>query len=52
VFDTAGEYVVYVRTGQTERGVREAGLEKCCWSNGYVAVTVTQSEPQVPREIP
>lgn len=41
VFDTPGEYVVYVRTGQTERGVREAGLEQCCWSNGYVTVTVT-----------
>ena len=50
-FDTAGEYVVYVRTGQTERGVREAGLEQCCWSNGYVTVTVTQSEPHMRREI-
>ncbi len=41
-FDTPGEYIVYVRTGQTERGVREAGLEQCCWTNGYVTVTVTQ----------
>jgi hypothetical protein len=41
-FDTPGEYIVYVRAGQTERGVREAGLEQCCWSNGYVTVTVTQ----------
>jgi len=41
-FETPGEYMVYVRAGQTERGVREAGLEQCCWSNGFVTVTVTQ----------
>jgi len=40
-FDTPGEYVVYVRAGQTERGVREAGLEQCCWTNGFVTVAVT-----------
>jgi len=41
-FDSPGEYVIYVRSGQTERGVREAGLEQCCWTNGFVTVTVTQ----------
>jgi len=39
-FSEPGEYVVYVRADHTERSVREAGLEQCCWSNGYVSVTV------------
>ncbi len=39
-FSVPGQYVVYVRADHTERRVNEAGLEQCCWTNGYVSVTV------------
>jgi hypothetical protein len=41
-FTQPGEYVLYVRADHTERRVSEAGLEQCCWTNGYVTVTVSQ----------
>jgi hypothetical protein len=40
-FSEPGDYIVYARVDHTERGVRESGLEQCCWTNGWVAVTVT-----------
>lgn len=38
-FDTPGEYVLYVRANTS--GLASAGHEQCCWTNGYVKVTVT-----------
>jgi hypothetical protein len=40
-FKQPGRYILYVRVDHTERGVSEAGLEQCCWTNGYVTVTVS-----------
>jgi hypothetical protein len=41
-FSQPGDYVLYARADHTERSVSEAGLEQCCWTNGYVSVTVTR----------
>jgi len=40
-FDTPGEYVVRVRVDNFTSGDSAAG-NNCCWSNGYVNVTVTE----------
>jgi hypothetical protein len=39
-FSEAGDYVVYVRADHSDVRVAEAGLEQCCWTNGYIPVTV------------
>lgn len=40
-FDEPGEYVLRVRANDAS-GVSGAGHAQCCWSNGFVQVTVTQ----------
>ena len=40
-FTTPGDYVVYARADHTDRRVAEAGLEQCCWTNGYISVRVS-----------
>lgn len=40
-FDRPGEYVLRVRANDAS-GVDGAGHAQCCWSNGFVKVTVTQ----------
>jgi hypothetical protein len=40
-FATPGDYVVYARADHTDRRVAEAGLEQCCWTNGYLSVRVS-----------
>jgi len=39
-FDAPGEYVLYVRANTS--GLATAGHEQCCWTNGYLNVTVTR----------
>ncbi len=39
-FDTPGEYVLRVRANDAS-GVAGAGHAQCCWTNGYVRVTVS-----------
>ena len=39
-FDTPGQYVLRVRANDAS-GVAGAGHAQCCWTNGYVRVTVT-----------
>jgi len=41
-FSAAGEYVLYVRADHTDSRVSAAGLEQCCWTNGYVHVSVSR----------
>jgi hypothetical protein len=41
-FREPGDYVVYVRADHADVRVSEAGLEQCCWSNGYIPVTVSR----------
>lgn len=38
-FSEPGEYVLYVRANNED--VVGSGMEQCCWTNGYVSVTVT-----------
>jgi hypothetical protein len=40
-FDEPGEYVLRVRANDAS-GVAGAGHSQCCWSNGFVKVTVTR----------
>lgn len=40
-FSEPGEYVLRVRANDAS-GVTEAGHAQCCWSNGFVKVTVTR----------
>jgi hypothetical protein len=40
-FNAAGEYVVRVRANDAS-GVANAGHAQCCWTNGFVKITVTQ----------
>jgi hypothetical protein len=40
-FSEPGEYVVRVRANDAS-GVANAGHAQCCWTNGFVKVTVTQ----------
>jgi hypothetical protein len=40
-FTEPGTYVLYARADHTRRSVSAAGLEQCCWTNGYVTVTVS-----------
>lgn len=40
-FSEAGEYVVRVRANDAS-GVANAGHAQCCWTNGFVKVTVTR----------
>jgi hypothetical protein len=47
-FSEPGDYVLYVRADHSDVRVAAAGLEQCCWTNGYVSVTVTQGEGQQP----
>jgi len=43
-FSTPGEYILYVRANNS--GVGSAGHAQCCWTNGFVAVSVgTGSTP-------
>jgi hypothetical protein len=39
-FDEPGDYVLYVRADHSDMRVSAAGLEQCCWTNGYVDVSV------------
>lgn len=39
-FGTAGEYVLRVRANDAS-GIESAGHAQCCWTNGFVRVTVT-----------
>ena len=39
-FDTPGDYVIRVRA--TDAGIAQAGHAQCCWTNGFVRVTVTR----------
>lgn len=39
-FDREGDYVVYVRADHSDMSVSAAGLEQCCWTNGYIPVHV------------
>lgn len=41
VFDTPGEYIIRVRANDAS-GLAAAGHAQCCWSNGFVKVTVTK----------
>jgi hypothetical protein len=41
-FSQEGEYVLYVRADHSETTVSAAGLEQCCWTNGYVRVDVAR----------
>jgi hypothetical protein len=43
-FSQPGDYVLYVRADHSDVRVSAAGLEQCCWTNGYVSVTVTAGE--------
>ena len=38
-FDAAGQYLIRIRA--TDSGVSTAGHAQCCWSNGFVRVTVS-----------
>ena len=40
-FSEPGEYVVRVRANDAS-GVSTAGHSQCCWTNGFVRVTVTR----------
>jgi hypothetical protein len=40
-FSEAGEYVVRVRANDAS-GVANAGHAQCCWTNGFVKITVTR----------
>ena len=39
-FSEEGDYLLYVRADHSDVRVNAAGLEQCCWTNGYVSVTV------------
>lgn len=39
-FSEPGEYTLYVRADHSDTSVNAAGLEQCCWTNGYIDVTV------------
>lgn len=41
-FSAPGDYVVYVRADHTGESPTNAGMEECCWTNGYVKVKVTK----------
>lgn len=43
-FSQPGDYVLYARADHSNASVSGAGLEQCCWTNGYVSVTVTAGE--------
>ena len=40
-FDKPGEYIIRVRANDAS-GVAAAGHAQCCWTNGFVRVTVSQ----------
>lgn len=40
-FSEEGDYLLYVRADHSDVRVSAAGLEQCCWTNGYVSVSVT-----------
>jgi hypothetical protein len=44
-FDTSGEYILRVRANDAS-GVSGAGHAQCCWTNGFVRVSVTQETGQ------
>lgn len=39
-FATAGEYILRIRVND-DSGIAPAGHEQCCWTNGFVGITVT-----------
>jgi hypothetical protein len=41
-FTEEGDYLLYVRADHSDVRVSSAGLEQCCWTNGYVSVSVTR----------
>ena len=41
-FSEEGDYLLYVRANHTSQSISSAGLEQCCWTNGYVSVKVTR----------
>ena len=47
VFSEPGEYVLRVRANDAS-GVAGAGHAQCCWTNGFVKVTVTRRRPPTP----
>jgi hypothetical protein len=40
-FSEAGDYIVRVRANDAS-GVANAGHAQCCWTNGFVKITVTR----------
>jgi hypothetical protein len=43
-FSRPGNYVLYARADKAGVRPSQAGLEQCCWTNGYVSVAVTAGE--------
>ena len=41
-FSEEGDYLLYVRADHSDVRVSAAGLEQCCWTNGYVSVKVVR----------
>ncbi len=41
-FSEPGEYVLYVRADHSDMRVSAAGLEQCCWTNGYISISVSR----------
>lgn len=41
-FSEPGSYVVYARADHSDTRVASAGLEQCCWTNGYIRVEVSR----------
>jgi hypothetical protein len=51
-FNEPGEYLLYVRADHSDTRVSAAGLEQCCWTNGYVSVEVEGPRTEVVAEAP
>jgi len=43
-FSQPGDYVLYARADHSGVRVAAAGLEQCCWTNGYMSVTVVAAD--------
>jgi len=41
-FSEPGDYLIYVRADHTDARVAAAGIEQCCWTNGYIPVNVSR----------
>jgi len=51
-FTEPGTYLLYVRADHSDQRVSAAGLEQCCWTNGYVTVQVEGPRAEVTAELP